>query len=290
MNIKKIFLIFILLFSIAITSNLNQITGQNESDLLQPFVLSDFSEGLNTDTPTNILSPKASPFLLNCDIDKNTIKIRKGFKLAYTLPVSNNTLIYSKFVAKYDDGSSEFFVHAGSGVYMTTGENVWTTIVNGISDKYPMAFELFNNNVFMSNGVNNVGVWKFTTKTYAEYPFIPKGRYLLASLSQLLVAGIFENPSSVYFSEIENNGLTSNDWDSSHYLKCGPGDGQIITGLFSQDGRVYVAKEKSVYGLLTSANYEDASIFKYTDLYGSVSNKSISSWQSFKMLLNKYGL
>jgi len=286
----KKYIIALLLIGFITTSRLN-VNSQEEG--LQVYSFNQFSEGLDVDTATNLTF--ASSDLQNAVLDETSaLTMRTGIVLAYQLPVATTTLLYNSFSAVYDDGSSEFFVHAGTYVYMTTGGNTWTRITNGISSKYIMQFAMFNGEVWMTNGVDNVGVWDRTT--YTTYSYIPKGRYIITDKEQVLLAGMFDDPSSVRFSRLfVSGGVYSTakleaDWPSANQLPCGIGDGQIITGLFKMKNKVYASKEKSIYGLLTDDEYTVAAVIAYNPLYGSVSQRSISDYKDFKIMLDKSGL
>jgi len=148
-NMKKAVILF-LIITIFASTKLNQLISQ-DTGLEPPFVITDLSGGLDTDTATGLLPIGVSPDLYNNVLDETSaLTKRLGTKLAYTLPVSTDTKFLNSYSAVYDDGSSEFIVHAGSGVYVTSGNDVWTLIVNGISSNSPTQFAMLNGEVWMT--------------------------------------------------------------------------------------------------------------------------------------------
>jgi len=293
MKIKKI-VILILILGLFTINKLGDCIAQQE-DIQAPHIINNFSDGYNTDIATNLLSSSESPDILNCIIDESPSLIsRGGTSFAYQLPVSTNVLIVSKYVAEYSNGTSQFIVQAGSGIYCIGNDNIWTTIINGISSKSPFNYTMYNDEVWGTNGIDAVGNW--TGTVYSSYTFIPKGKYITTDKEQILIAGIAESPSSVMFSNAttESGSLSSaknqTDWNDLNELFINSNDGQVITGLFKLDNKVYVTKEKSTYGLLTNADYKDAEIYNYNNLYGCISDKSINNYKDATIMLNKNGL
>ncbi len=266
--------LFLFLYPSYAKENLNQFRFDGAKDFLG---------GLNASDSPNILKSQ-SPDIRNFSTDEKLGLVkREGYTFADRLPVSTSTKILNTYVFVKDDGTSFVMVHVGSTVFSASQlGDVWTVVETDLSSNYPIRFATHYNKVFCSNGINDVFVWNGNARTV--YPFIPRGQYPLSANGRLWMGATIDDPSYVYFSEINVDPVTTDDWTDTNALEFGLGDGQIIKGLSFQRGSVWVYKDVSTYGIRDITS-------KYLALadYGTASQFSINKYDNGKLFLDKTG-
>jgi hypothetical protein len=117
----------------------------------------------------------------------------------------------------------------------------WQVMASGLSTTARMAFETYNNKLYMSNGVDPYASWDGSA--YTPYPSAPKGRYLRLWKETMWVAGVPFLPDRLYSS----NPGDAETFPVDGYVDIGDGDGDEITALMTDGNFLVVGKRDSTH-------------------------------------------
>ena len=241
------------LFLLCSTVQAAQIPQDAEEELLQ-----DWSGGLNTAQEAHKLPVNMSPNMENVLIDEKigSIVKRNGFV------VSGSTRGYETrfnfiFPFNKENGSKEFLVSGSSAVFTTTDFIRYDTIRSSLTTSVILDATQIRNKVWLTNGADPVFTYDGTTVKVldgtAGTPNVPRGKYIANFHERVWLFNTASNGSALHFSALvsTNGNAIAPDavdaWPSVNQLNIGQGDGTVGTGLFVYKGRLFPAKESSIY-------------------------------------------
>lgn len=163
------------------------------------------------------------------------------------LPKISTKPITSYFFHQRDDGVGKFVLAVAGDVMYSYNEwtNTRSSIKTGLTEfetnpnfngaRTRRDFAVYNNIVYMCDGVNNYASWNGTT--YTEYAAQPKCRYISYLWDRVFWAGEDANPITVYYTgAVPANANTLN----ANFVKVGWDETGAINGL-TELGNVIVA-------------------------------------------------
>ena len=243
--------------------------------------LDDVSNGLqSSESPYKITG---SPNMRNVFIDNGQIEMIKGF----TVVGSTNMLQRGDGIYPFttEDGQTSFLVTDSSLVLETSNWTSYIFVSSGQTSSVLTRCIQAREKMWCSNGVDPVFTWDRTTKQVLNgengTPNVPRFKYMAYWQNRIFGLNSLNNASSLDWSDAvstagaaiaPDNYLA---WPVTNRLFVGRGDGQVGTGLWVKDGRLFVGKERSRYVIFgnNSTSYKDDKIDPQTGL---ISHDSIT--------------
>lgn len=204
----------------------------------------DFSGGLNTAFESWQLGKDQLPFIKNMVVTKKgSIASAYGYSsvgsagagqilgLASFYTTSNRYLvrIYTDQVEYTQDP------------FATTP--TWTNIETLGSSGARFDFVQYDDKLWYGDGTNNFRSWNGSSVT--QYASAPKGNIIAAWRSTCWIAGVTANPSTLYYSDIDD--FTDFGGGASGSLTINKQDGEAITGIVPLGDNLVVFKERSIW-------------------------------------------
>jgi hypothetical protein len=127
-----------------------------------------------------------------------------------------------QIIAETADGKCQFSADAGV---------TWTTMVTGLNVSRPLAFETFNDKLYMVNGADGYMVWDGAAMTMIADA--PNGKFLRVWKDTMWVSGTDDD--RIWASDPGNADV----YTVGNWVDLGKGDGDSMTGL-ATDGNVLI--------------------------------------------------
>ncbi len=234
--------------------------------------ITDFSGGLNTQISPHQLDKKFSPDTRNVLIDEKpgSLVTRGGFEIIGSTMVLADIRVL--FTYAKEDGSKKFIISDSSLVLQTQDFQVYVFISSNLNTTVNLQIAQAREKVWFTNGSDSVFTWDDTNKKVLDgnggTPAVPQGKFIITYQNRVWVANTATNRSAIHFSALSSTDgiiIAPDDaraWPSVNQLNVGQGDGQVITGMWVQNGQLHIAKERSLYTIFgTNAfNYVDRKI------------------------------
>lgn len=209
-----------------------------------------FGGGGNIRDAPNLLAPDECLALLNMVLDeRGAASKRRGStsKASIAARIISMHTFYRigsdpQVISHWSDGSLR---------YSTDDCVNWTTIVTGLDTDAPFSFEVFNEKIYMSNGVDDYSSWDGTT--FTTYSGAPKGKFLVLWKDAMWVAGVTGNEDRLYGSDPGD----AEAFDALSFVDVSKGDGDECTGLGTDGTFLVFFKRRThsvVYDPVTFAN------------------------------------
>lgn len=210
----------------------------------RPVRIFDFTGGLDTSEPSTIDDNELS-LATNVYYNKNRIlTTRNGFVLFGDDVVD---IQHSIHFTKFSDGTRILLMAAGTKVYRyNEGTSQWDVIKTGLTDGLRLSFATFKDEVYWTNGTDNVMSYDGTT--VSEHAGVQKGKYLIVANDIGYMAGVqTTGDRSVVFYTNANPADLKSSFPNNEPIN--EDDGQVITGLTQLGATVFVGKDDSIYKL-----------------------------------------
>lgn len=247
---KKAWIVFILGLSASVY-------GADFPTGAQLEIMSDFSGGLNTASPSQKITHNFSPNMRNVFTHRQPGKIvkRSGF---ITLG-STNTLQRGSYGIPFyhTDGSKDFLVSDSSMMLQTKDFQSYVFVSSNTNFNSNFDCTEAGYTMYCTNGVDPVFTWDGTNKVLMDgtkgNPNIPKGKYIEYFLNRIWVGNTAIDPSSLDWSAVvSTNGtiIAPNNflaWPSLNHHSVGGGDGEALNALFVYKGQLQIGKDLSIY-------------------------------------------
>lgn len=162
--------------------------------------------------------------------------------------------ITSYFFHQRDDGNGKYCIVVCGDVMYSYNEttNVWTSIKSWLTEfetnpvfngaRTRWDFAVYNNIVYMCDGVNNYASYDGTT--YTEYGSQPKCRYISYLWDRIFGAGEDANPITVYYTwAVPANANTLN----ANFVKVWGDETGAINGLTELGNVIVAVKDAKIY-------------------------------------------
>lgn len=253
----------------------------------RPYILYDFTGGLNLKDATIKLQDNETPACSNVLFDEtNALYSRQGFSLLATLPVSGNIYLIDEF--NRQSGENWLMVHIATSIYATKDVGTtWLLVIEGLSEVYGGNAVTYDNEWWFTDGVDDVISWNTSTTT--AYGFIPQGKFIEIHNNQMFIANVPENYSAIFWCSSANLVRDINGWQYTNSWLIGENEGDTITGLKSEGAIITVHKQDSLWYISGDGSYYDVPV-KYTDVYGNMSQKSMSKYKRSPLFLSRQGI
>jgi hypothetical protein len=206
--------------------------------------LTNFGGGMNLAVPPTQLMPNESPDLKNVLSDEvGALEQRPGYEKL------NETAIASSAIT----GLYRYYKVAGSKTWLVVcGKNLYAVADDGTAGAALYGAFTAGTDVFFTGYKDyafccdpNAGVVKTDGGTAAVINGSPKGKYIVTNHEKLMVAGMSTNPCRVQWCD-EGDEAT---WGPTSYWEFEEDDGDVITGLATFAGNLYVFKTNSIHAL-----------------------------------------
>lgn len=251
-----------------------------------PFVHGDFRGGLNTKAANYLLEDNQCRDCLNVQSTSTGAIVKRNGSVALgkSSLFPSGGVPRSLFAVESTD-TDHFLVGVGGSVVST--KSTGSTLASGFSsdtwDFVEATAQDGQGPVFMVNGANppqaydgtSLVGWTRDSSSTLGTPdtAVPNGKYLAVHESRVVIAGESENPSTLYWSEVQvGTGTLPRRWMVENQQLFDPGDGDVITGIGRVGSNLLVFKKHKVfvvYDLNTGANR------RLTTNIGCVSHRSI---------------
>lgn len=209
--------------------------------------LEGFAGGVNIRSAPNQLAPDEAIAIDNMILDeRGAASKRRGTIKRADLPGR----AISMYTFYRTVGDPQVLVQTSNGQLRYTlddGAN-WVNIAT-VSGADPLCFKTFNNKVYMSNGVDSYASWDGTT--YVTFSSAPKGRYLTVWKDTMWVSGVTGQKDTIYSS----NPANAEVFGASAWVRIGPGDGDEVTALDTDENFLIVFKRRRIAAIYDPATY-----------------------------------
>lgn len=177
------------------------------------FELKDFSGGLNTEGQNFFMKDNEAVECRNVVFDKQgAIVKRKGYQSVLNTPLGPDP-IAGLYIYHENTGERHLLAVSGGNLYeIDSGTGSQSLLKSGLAAERYFSFTSLNQ-CYIANGTDNLLV--YDGEKIEEDPTAPKGKYLLAANNKLYVAGDENNPSRLYYTVLDDNGLLE-WWDTSN--------------------------------------------------------------------------
>jgi len=232
--------------------------------------------------------------------EKGAIEKRSGTSLIGS--DQGNTAIVGLSNWQEDDGTKWLFSVSGSTLYYLNGAS-WSALKDDFTANLDMEFEIANNNVYVTNGTDNVKAWDGASVALNSgfldvSAGVPTGNYLRWWKNYMFLTGETASagtsyPSRVWFSNLGDAGT----WTiATDHFDVNTSDGQKITGIGILEDFLIIFKENSIWAMqgafpdewiIDSANNNLTNIFQGV---GCVSHRSIVQVGNDLWFMSKDGI
>jgi len=212
--------------------------------------------GLNSSAGPLYLQDNESSDLQNIDFDKfGSILKRNGYVTLNTAAISATPcdgLFWAEFTTAGTVTRKAVSVFNSKIYKMDDLDGVWDDITGAsITSGSPFQFEMYNTNLFMTNGVDTPRNW--VTGNTAGVASVPTGlttaKYVCQFNNYLFYANVTVSstvfPTRIYWSALRD----TSTWDTADWIEISKDDGQEITGMKVLSDRLVIYKEKSIYNV-----------------------------------------
>ena len=227
-------------------------------------ILSDFSGGLNTVSPSHKIEKNFSPNMRNIFVHRKPGKLikRKGFDLVG----STSSLRDGRFgfTFYHTDGSKEYLVSDSSMVFSTKDYNNYVLISSALNPNAQLEAVQIAQKVYLTNGIDPVFTWDGSVKVNLDgtngTPNVPRFKYPGYFQNRLFGLNTSADHTSLDWSAVVSTGgaiLTPDNflaWPGANHKSIGSGDGQDGTALWVQRGQLQIGKSRSIWTLFGNSD------------------------------------
>lgn len=209
-----------------------------------------FAGGLNLrDSPAGIAPDEARKMVNVILNDLGGANKRPGSTLVKTL-TGGSTRVLSQHTFYRGFSAPQHIVHLNDGTVKYSNDlSTYTNITTGKSSSVPYAFEVYNELLLMSNGVDNFASWDGTN--YVEYAGNPKATIMRAWAEALWIAGIPNEPDLVRSSAAGD----PTTFPVGNQINIGKGDGGFVTALWDDQETLIVFKDNEHFVMYDPVNF-----------------------------------
>lgn len=251
----------------------------------QAIRLSDFSGGVQTTTAGHLMLDSELRVGINVILDEiGVVKKRKGYSQIGNQITASEDILGNYYFNSSTSAYSQHMVACNASIYYNSS-GTWTSISSGWTADTRVRFESFLDYVFFFNGVDTPESWLGTgaagSNNLTSAPVCKYGRVFQ---DRFYFANETGNKSRVYFSSIPSDGEIT--WTTAtDYLDVNPEDGQSITGLAENSGRLLIFKDNSMFRWSGYSTEADPII----DI-GTSSQESVQTINAKTYFFNRYGV
>lgn len=260
----------------------------------QPIRYRDLSGGMQTTTVNHLMLDSEVKLARNCILDEiGALKKRKGYSQIGTQITAGTAILGNYYFVDKDTTYSNHVATCSiaSGASATLYYNktgTWTALKTGFNVSAKMRFESFLDKMFLFNMEDSAYSWDGNPSNAPSATTCltgsPKCKYGRVFQDRLYFAHESANPSRVYFSSVPSSGAIT--WDiTNDYLDVNPEDGQVITGLGENSGRLLIFKDESMFRWTGYSTEPDPII----DV-GTSSQESVATIHGKTYFANRYGV
>ena len=250
-----------------------------------PIRYSDFSGGIDTKVANHLMLNSEVRLAQNCILDEiGSLKKRLGYSQIGGQIASSQNILGNYYFTSSTAAYSQHIVACNGTIYYNNS-GTWTGSSSGWAASTKIRFESFLDRVFAFNGSDapkswlGTGAWDSTDLSNA-----PRCKYGRVFQDSIYFANESSNQSRVYFSSIPSSGVIS--WTpATDYFDVNPEDGDIITGLDENNGRLLIFKNNSMFRWYSKALEPDPII----DV-GTSSQESVKTIHGLTYFFNRYGV
>lgn len=221
-----------------------------------------FGGGLNVKTAPNQINDNQSPDMSNMINDQTGASIkRNGSKRYIDQAISSNPVnsLYRAYASTRTETRKALFATTWDSVYISTSESVqnWIRISSGLKHNQHYGFVTMNNKViftpqestavvrqydFVSSSLSNLmSADTSNVQVWGKYPLVSRNYFLLGNTADLTTSCTFY-PSRVYYSILAQ----PSSMTALRFIDIRTDDGEEITAIWEQNGRVEIAKPSSI--------------------------------------------
>ncbi len=259
------------------------------SSRYSPIRYMDFSGGINSKVVNHLLLDSECKLLQNVVLDSpiGAITKRKGYTQIGNQITAGTSIFGNYYFTDKDATYSQHLIAcniSNSAAVLYNSSGTWTQTLTNWKSATRIRFESFLDYVFAFNGNETPKSWTGTsTWGSTNLTGAPICKYGRVYQDRLYFANASANQSRVYFSSVPVAGsisFTSTDW-----LDVNPEDGQTITGLDENSGRLLIFKDNSMFRWNGYSTEADPII----DI-GTPSQESVKTINSITYFFNRYGV
>lgn len=267
----------------------------------QPIRFLDFSGGINSKVENHLRLDSEVALAVNVDLDNfGSLTKRKGYSpLAPAISGTDGSAILGNYYFNSTADTSDQHLVAsttdGSAAIFYNDSGTWVAQLGDLTGSTRVRFESFLDRVFEFNGAEIMKSWdgsattSFDTTDTLDAPICKYGRVFqdklfLANESSATTV----NPSRLYWSSDVDTGSISFVSGTS-YIDFNPEDGQSITGLDENSGRLLVFKDDSMFRLNVSGLSKSTEPDPIIDV-GTTSQESVQTIHGITYFFNRYGV
>jgi len=254
----------------------------------------DFSGGQNDKVVNHLMLDSEVRLAENCVLDEiGSLKKRQGYSQIGAQITAGTVILGNYYFVDKDETHSQHIVVCADDAdtlvdayYNDSG--TWTKIT-GVTDwtnGKKVRFESFLDRVFFTNGYNAPKSWSGSgSADTTDLSNAPTCKYIRVYQDRIYLANEpASNPSRVYFSSVPSSGTVT--WDTiDDWLDVNPEDGDTITGLAENSGRLLIFKNNAMFRWNGKSTDADPII----DI-GTSSQESVKTMNGITYFFNRYGV
>jgi len=246
----------------------------------------EFSGGMNSKVVGHLILDSETKLSQNCILDDpiGAVTKRKGYSQIGGQITASEDILGNYYFTSSTSANSQHLVGCGTAIYYNSS-GTWTLTSSSWTADTKIRFESFLDRVFAFNGTDTPVSWAGTggwgntdlvSAPICKYGRVYQDRFYFANASG--------NQSRVYFSSVPTSGVIT--WaTSTDYLDVNPEDGQVITGLDENSGRLLIFKNDSMFRWNGYSTEADPII----DI-GTPSQESVKTIHNITYFFNRYGV
>jgi len=241
---------------------------------LESLRLTDFSGGINTFKSDFEIEDNQLVIAQNVLVERRAIIKRKGYTKLTSSPIASAPVLSLYEYYKESTGNTYLLANCDTKVVeINTSDGSVSDVVTGLTAGKVMSYATINDLVYMSNGVDDVYKWDGTTATALSS--LKKAKFLIVHKDRLFYVATTANPNTVYFSDAG----TPETIGSDNYFIVYTTDGDILTGVVSLYGALWLFKNNSAHQLLGATEDDfkmNSNLINAYPKTGCVSQRSIA--------------
>jgi hypothetical protein len=258
-------------------------------------VFADMSAGV-IDSVSHRLAPASSvKHAINLEFDTviGSASVRKGTEAVGTGALSGAAYGLFQFVDSEGGANSRLLLTSDNGTtYYLNGSDVWTAALTGDTVKLKTRFATFLDRVVRVNGTDGCKSWDGTVGGSWEAaggPLdignMPVGKFVIVYKDQLITAGVYGNPDTIYISSIPDATTMTISWTAGNRsITVNPDDEGNITALGKIGDVLLIFKDDGMFRFNNRSTDTDRNI-----PVGCSSQESVCSASTVLTFWNKDG-
>lgn len=213
---------------------------------------------LNTAASPTKLPVEHTPNANNVWVDEipGSVVTANGYRQVGVTPSNNPATLLVNFF-KTSDGTQTFIISDNEKVWATVDFSTFTELITGLAPAFQLRAKVIRDKVWFTNGSDAVRTYDGSTVVTLDgtggTPDVPTGRYIEYHDERVFLYHIVGDRSKLAFSALTDSSgteITPDDadaWPAANALQIGEGNADFGTGLFVYRGRLYAAKQLTIW-------------------------------------------